>query len=339
MHQKRYSRRMALRGMGAVLCAGMASGPAARAAQYTDTPESEATVPSLRRIPAWYYQHFDADFSLDVPEEGFGGWKQEPLEFSLDHTALVVMHAWDGGTREEYPGWWRCVPYLARSEVILRDVFPPLLAAARASGLSVFHVVGGGDYYKDLPGYRHAVALAGDAPPALEQIPRDDARRRLDAFRSAKVFVGAHNAEDVRRGFARLDFAAEARPADGEGIAENSPQLFALCRERGINHLVYCGFAVNWCLLLSPGGMAEMHGRGMMCSVLRQAVTAVENRESARQEWCKELALWRVALAFGFVFDVADFLTALRAEASFGKTRTDTDGGGTINRGGAYSRA
>ena len=48
-----------------------------------------------------------------------------------------------------------------------------------------------------------------------------------------------------------------------------------------------------------------------MCSALRQAVTAVENRETARAELCKEIALWRVALAFGFVFDVEDLVKAL----------------------------
>jgi hypothetical protein len=46
-----------------------------------------------------------------------------------------------------------------------------------------------------------------------------------------------------------------------------------------------------------------------MCSAFRQAVTAVENKETARDETCKEIALWRVALAYGFVFDVDDFIS------------------------------
>jgi hypothetical protein len=45
-----------------------------------------------------------------------------------------------------------------------------------------------------------------------------------------------------------------------------------------------------------------------MCSVFRQAVTAVENKETARRQLNKELGLWRVALAFGFVFDVDGFV-------------------------------
>jgi hypothetical protein len=57
--------------------------------------------------------------------------------------------------------------------------------------------------------------------------------------------------------------------------------------------------------------MLEMSHHGIMCSALRQAVTAVENKETARRQLCKELGLWRVALAFGFVFDVDDFITAI----------------------------
>lgn len=54
-----------------------------------------------------------------------------------------------------------------------------------------------------------------------------------------------------------------------------------------------------------------MARHGVICSALRQAVTAVENRETARLELCKEIALWRVALAYGFVFDVSAFVAAL----------------------------
>ena len=51
------------------------------------------------RLPASYYQQFDADFKLDVPGEGYGGWRKSEIEISRDHTAVVVMHAWDMGTR------------------------------------------------------------------------------------------------------------------------------------------------------------------------------------------------------------------------------------------------
>ncbi len=284
-----------------------AGGPAkAGAAAERAAPEERGM-----RVRAQFYQQFDADYERDVPAEGYGGWQEAEIEISPKHTAVVVMHAWDCGTREEEPGWFRGVEYLPRSYAICRTVFPKLLGAVRRSGFTLFHVVGGGDYYKQYPGYQRAVKLAGEAPPPLEQAKPDPVLQRLHEFRAERVFVGRHNAADVARGSAKIDFAREARPQGDEGIAENAEQLFALCKEAGINHLIYAGFAINWCLLMSPGGMIDMSRRGILCSAFRDAVTAVENKESARGERHKEEALWRTALAFGFVFNVDDFVRAL----------------------------
>lgn len=268
-------------------------------------------IPRVVRIPAHYYQQFDADYALDVPAEGYGGWKTAEIEIDVARTAVVVMHAWHPRTREEFAGWYRAVEYLPRSAQICREVFPRLLGGVREAGMKVFHVVGGGNYYQHLPGYRRTCALAGESPPPPERIEPDAHLVKLQQFRAENVFVGKHNEADVRRAFEQMDFADEARPLDDEEIAENGHQLFALCKHYGISHLIYAGFAINWCLLLSPGGMADMSQRGLICSAFRQAVTAVENKETARQELCKQIALWRVALAFGFVFDVDEFLERL----------------------------
>jgi hypothetical protein len=266
------------------------------------------------RLNAHYYQQFDADYSRDVPAEGFGGWKQAEIELAPEHTALAVMHAWECGTMQQWPGWRRCVEYHPRALRILAEVFPPLLAAVRASPLPVFHVVGGRDYYSHLPGYKRAVALAGPAP-VCAQVAEDPVRERLERFRDENVFVGARNRRDVAAGWQWLDFAPEARPAGEEGIAENGHQLAALCRARGVNHLVYIGFAINWCLLMSPGGMVDMTRHGVMCSTIREAVTAVENAETARDEREKQQALWRTAINSGFVFGLDDFTAMLKSLA------------------------
>ena len=268
-------------------------------------------VPGTFRVAANYYRHFDADFTLDVPAEGYGGWQRDELELSAQHTAVVVMHAWEFGTREQYPGWHRVVEYIPRAQEICRTVFPPLLAAVRRSGLRLYHVVSSGSYVHEYPGYRRAVALGGLPGEPPEQVTSDPTRDALLAFKQKHAYHGEHNRADIQRGFADLAFPPEAVPVGEEGIAENGAQLFALCKADGVNHLVYAGFAINWCLLLSPGGMAEMGRHGIICSALRQAVTAVENKETARHELCKAIALWRVALAFGFVFDVDDFIESL----------------------------
>jgi hypothetical protein len=274
---------------------------------------------SSLRVNAHYYQQFDADLARDVPGEGYGGWQQAEIELAPDHTALVVMHAWDCGAPEEFSGWRRAVEYYPRARKILSEVFPPLLAAVRASPLPVFHVVGGGrDYYSHLPGYRRALRLAGSGDASRARVKPDAVFERLEKFRAENVFVGARNRPDVDAGFARLDFAPEAMPEGDEGIAENGVQLAALCHAHGVNHIIYVGFALNWCLLMSPGGMVDMRRHGCLCSTIREAVTAVENRETAREEREKQQALWRVALEFGFVFALEDFVKAIASATAGG---------------------
>lgn len=267
-------------------------------------------------VPVNYYQQFDADFAKEVPAEGYEGWKKAELPLNLDTTALVVMHAWDAGSREAYPGWHRAVEYLPRSYEISRRIFPGLLRAARQSGLHIFHVGSAGVDYSRYPGFRRAQELAGPEPGPAEQIRPDPILKQLEAFRFNHVFPGERNAPDQAEGFRNIAFLQEAEPLDEEAIAATEHQLFALCRNSGINHLIYVGFALNWCLLLSPGGMADMSKRGIMCSTIRQAVTAVENKETAAKQLNKEEALWRVALAFGFVYDVDDLVAALSADGA-----------------------
>jgi hypothetical protein len=52
---------------------------------------------SIINVPTCYYEQFDADYNLEVPAEGYGGWEKILLPLNLEKTALVVMHAWDCG--------------------------------------------------------------------------------------------------------------------------------------------------------------------------------------------------------------------------------------------------
>ena len=261
-------------------------------------------------VETWYYQQFDADFSLEYPGEGYGGWKKAALPIDTDKTALVVMHAWDAGTREQYPGWHRAVEYIPRAYQIADGVLKDLLATARAHGFKIYHVVSdtvaNGTYYTDLPGYKRAVDLAGEPVPMLPQIPADRTLEARNAFKSDCSFPGRHNQADVDRGFRHIGFIPSVKPTDAELIVKNGDQLFAVAAADGVNHLIYTGFAINYCLQYSPAGMADMGRRGFTWSAIRQAVTAVERKETVRREEHKETALWMTAMMFGFVYDADD---------------------------------
>lgn len=141
----------------------------------------------------------------------------------------------------------------------------------------------------------------------------DPVYQQLKDFRVSDISLGTHNLLDIEAGFQRLTFPPEARPLPNEDIASNANQLLALCQRDSVNHLIYTGFALNWCLLQAGGGMLDMVRHGLLCSTIREVVTALENKETARGELAKELALWRVATGFGFVYGLEPFLHALRS--------------------------
>ena len=261
---------------------------------------------------ASYYQQFDADYSLAVPAEGYGGWQSEVVELNRASTAVISMHAWDCGTLEESRGMWRSVEYLPRSYEIAEQVLRPLYAAVRRTSIPLLHVVGGEhDYYRHLPGYARTVEVSGPRPAQHAELKPDPATSQLWQLKSEKAWRGAHNWEDAKRQSAQLDFLDAARPVEDEWIVEDSWQLAAICRQLGIDHLIYSGFAIDACLLCSPGGMLDMSRQGALCSVVRDAVTAVENKESAAVELHKQTGLWRVGTMFGLVFDSADLIAAM----------------------------
>ena len=245
-------------------------------------------MPSTFKCPISTYQQF-------VPR-GDDGWKKSTHEFSSNHTAVAVMHAWTPPPTDKLLGWQRAVPYLREAPGVLDTVFPPLLNAVRASGLPVFHVT-------------------GNTPDASPEVPTDSTWNALHKFRRDEIFPGAPNIDDVAAGRASRSIAPEAAALPGEPSAETAAELHALCQEQGINHLIYIGFAINWCLLMSPAGMVDMKRYGYLCSTVAEAVVSVENEVSAPHRIEYHQALWRVAVEFGFVFHHRDLIAALSPQS------------------------
>jgi hypothetical protein len=262
------------------------------------------------KVPTWYYQQFDADYSLDVPGEGYGGWKKKDLELDTDKTAVIVVHAMYYGELEEAWGLFRAEENIPRAYDIGEKVLPGLLKTVRGAGMKVFHVAGSQDMAMKYEGYKRTLELAGEEQ-IFEQIGSDPVMDRLRKFKTEYSFPGAGNLVSCGKACSGADFDKNAMPLDGEEIVLDEKQLFALCKKHGINHLIYVGFNINWCILFSGAGMTHIYRYGIMCSTIRQAVTAVENKETARNEEAKELALWMTAVGFGFVYDIDDLTSAL----------------------------
>ena len=263
-----------------------------------------------KQLNAWIYQQFDADLSLPYPGEGYTGWVQRQIPIDPKHTAIVVMHAWDVGTPEQVPAQYRTCEYVPRSTQIIEERFPAFLDKVRKSGFKLIHVGSQSEAsLETLPGYIRTKEKWGVDPEPRPCVSSDPVWQQLQQIRSDYGICGKHNEEGLAQARKIRDFAI--LPRDDEDVVATTHQLFQLCKEQGINHLIYTGFAVNACLTMSPCGMYDMTRRGVLCSIIRELTTAVENKESCRKELHKEYGLWAFSLWGGFVFDQADIENSL----------------------------
>jgi len=268
----------------------------------------------ITHIPSWIYQQFDADFSLEYPGEGFGGWKKIDAPFDLDRCAVILMHAWEIQSYEEIPGHWRCVEYVPRAEKICKELLPSFLEKVRASGVRLIHVADQSMDIEHYPGYKKTLQMTGIAKTSYPKIKRGEAADLLVEMKNKYSSPGEHNEADIIKGRAKsYDFNKYAIPKDDELIAINGEQLFSLCDQLGIDHVIYTGFANNFCLMYGQGGWLEMIRHGIISSVIKELTSAVENKESCREERHKEYGLWNLAMsAGGVVLEEEDFLRALQ---------------------------
>ena len=248
-------------------------------------------------VPAYYYAQQGADPTLPYPAEGYGGWATTQVQIDLSRTAVLVMHAWNVPKDEAHV---RHLEYLQRADVIIHDRYPKFLQAVRKKGVRLIHVVAGFEQgLQDRPGYRRVMKKY---PPVVRQeIEKSAETKKL--FAEHWRLVAADRdiyAEQFECGYAQYSLAID--PLDSEDIVVAENQLFSLCCEHGIEHLIYTGFAVNACLLNAACGMVDMSRRGLMCSVVGDLTTALENKETCRTQENLKHGLWKFATSHGFVF-------------------------------------
>ena len=296
------------------------------AAVAGDTPQREPR--RLVNLPWHIYRHFPADFSRwEMAAVGFQGWDSEIRELDLERTCLAMMHFPSTGLTPEtewgpdcpLPNSLGTVEWIPRTISVVTFRMPRLVEAARAAGMQVAHVGVGGKPYTEGEIWERCIKEVGDPPPAdTDVIGHGSAWKTLhtrDVFDLPRPKLSA---------FPERQFIlpAELMPQGDDIIAQHAWQLHRLLQNRGIDHIIYTGWALNWCLWFSPCGMSDMSRKGYLCSAVRGGCVAIENKESAVGEQNLEYAYWKTSTMFGYIFDLHELTHALRQCAS-AESQTD----------------
>lgn len=302
--------------LAAVITVLVALAQASAAAEGTSNmPQTSRTIP----VPWHIYRHYPADFTAGpAAARGFIGWDTEVRPLIPEHTALVLMHLPDAGLTPDTqfrpdaqrPDLLGTVEWVPRTVAMITGPLPDLVQAARAAGLQVVHVPGH-PALKSGPCWERSLAEAGAPPPEDPEKLEDSgllSAHQRDVFQLASRPEGSP--EHV------WGLPAVLMPQGDDLVADETWMLHRLMARRGINHLIYCGWAINWCLWFSPGGMGDMRRKGYLCSAVRGGCVAIENRESAATEGNLEYALWKTAVMFGYVFEIRELTQALQQAAA-----------------------
>ena len=285
-------------------------------AEIVDTStQAEIVEGNTVKIPTMYYEDFGCDPITHGEDAALsiGGWHKSDVDLNLDKAAIVVAHAAYVGEPENAPNQFSVNEYSLRSYRIAEENFSGLLDSARAAGIKIYHVPFGSGYYEDMAGYieTKAMEIPEDMAGAVT-VDSDDSLMTMwgdwDRLSGNGPNVSWSGISEERK--ANLNFLPEAMPVGNEPIVQTSNELAAVAKRDGVNHLIYIGFALDHCLLVSPGGMVDMARRGCFCSAVMDCVTALENRESVSSLHHTETALWRVNSLGGFVYESKDLINA-----------------------------
>ncbi len=252
----------------------------------------------MLRLTTRYYRTLPIDAT---------GYETETVELDPARTAFVAMHCWNIGC-EDGPEIDRrfCVGMgfresLQESDRIMREVIRPAMDAARAAGVLVCHVESGAIAAKH-PSAHHDVDPP--APPPTPQPPV------VGGWRT-RILARAHGNDYTEKSpYARMNRARIVAPLPGEPFVYQTGQFDRALRRRGIENLIYSGFAADICVLRAPGGIEPMAQFGYRLFLMRDATLGVECPDTFDERLATRWAIRYFETHYGDTIAFADFVKA-----------------------------
>ena len=189
------------------------------------------------------------------------GYEEEVLELDADKTTFVALHCWDIGCPGGPPldvNYCVGMGYpetFSEAYRIIETYIRPAMDAARRADILVSHV--------------ESAAIGAKHPEAQEDLdPPSEGRSEtpppaVPGWRE-QIVARSHGSDYATKSpYAKMDRVKVVMPRAGEPFVYQTGQFDRILRKRGMENLIYSGFATDMCVLHAPGSIVPMFGLGL----------------------------------------------------------------------------
>ena len=222
------------------------------------------------------------------------------MPLPVDETALVLIDLWNVHFIESW---------IERAAQVTTESVVPVIDAARQVGLTIVHAPSPpvAEQYPQLKRHKPPEPSTPSAWPPSDFRGREGDYAVYRGPRSQPPGIGVH--------WDKLASQLAVSPAidvqDDECVIATGQQLHELLEERRILHLLFAGFATNWCVLGRDYGIRSMARYGYNIILFRDATTGVEFPDTYDNLFTTEIAIREVEQQYGFTASNADFFAAV----------------------------
>ena len=243
------------------------------------------------------------------------GYAEDVFELPVERTALIGLHCWNVGLPDgpeidvNYVtgmGWPQATEESWR---VMREVIRPAMDIARRIGMPVCHVEPD-DFDKHYPEVPSRRTPENQRRTASLQTQSD----RWTIVRTGELQTIEKRSTGVdlaKSPAARMKRAKIVEPMGDEPLVFYTNQLDAYLQERGVETLIYTGFAADMCILNSEGGGRPMLRAGYRCILMRDGTVGVETPDTFPERLATRYGIHRFEIAVGYSTTWADFQAAV----------------------------
>ena len=246
-------------------------------------------------------RYFQDSTPPDVPCRETAFIRREfEMPLPVAETALVLVDLWNVHFIESW---------IERAAQITTECVVPVLDAARQAGLTIVHAPSPpvAAQYPQLQRHKPPEPSAPSAWPPSAFRSREADYAVYRGPRSQPPGIGVH--WDKLESQLSVSPAIDVKPE--EFVIATGQQLHELMEERRILHLLFAGFATNWCVLGRDYGIRSMARYGYNIVLFRDATTGVEFPDTYDNLFTTEVASRAVEQQYGFSASNADFFEAV----------------------------